>query len=230
MASVGPQMYFHLSLDNITRCWSLPSLPPHTDVTPLMCSGLMVVGHRLDCYSLLSVVFAVFLGHPGHGSLAQDILSLFTLIPPMRVPPTWPLCGALLVRNYSVVSLQTPSRTALNVSLLRYIAFVFRLLVCLVPPIWGSRTCVSKGVEGNSRRRYIRTNILHPHHSHFHPHSTPPTPPIPLPVALPTNRSTPGCGLLIYTLFVSDCCRLSCAGPHHILGGPNILRDSLGLE
>ena len=59
----------------------LPSCIPITPTTPfLMCSGLMVVGHRLDCYSLLSVVFAVFLGFPGHGSLAQDILSLLTLI------------------------------------------------------------------------------------------------------------------------------------------------------
>jgi hypothetical protein len=49
---------------------SIPSRTHHhTDVSPsLMCSGLMVVGHCLDCYSLLSVVFTVFHGHPGHGS------------------------------------------------------------------------------------------------------------------------------------------------------------------
>ena len=64
-------------------------------------------------------------GHP---------LTLFTLILRMRTPPTRPLCGTLLARiSLSVVSFQSLSRTALNVSLLRYIAFVFRLLVCLVP-------------------------------------------------------------------------------------------------
>ena len=62
---------------------------------------------------------------------------------------------------------------------------------------WGSRTCVSKGVKGKSRRRYIRTNILHPH-----PPSPPPTSPLyPAcsPVASPTDCLPSCCGLLIYT-------------------------------
>ena len=67
---------------------------------------------------------------------------------------------------------------------------------------WGSRTCVSKGVEGKSRRRYIRTNILHPHP----PPSSPPTSPLhstPIHLAYshiapPTNYHPQGCGLLIY--------------------------------
>jgi len=68
---------------------------------------------------------------------------------------------------------------------------------------WGSRTCVSKSVEGKSRRRYIRTNILHPHpplpSPLRHPHPTPPLfiPPI-LPTAPPTDCYPQGCGLLIY--------------------------------
>lgn len=139
MASVGPQIFSRLPLDTIAFGCRYPPLSfaliLHADVTPfLMCSGLMVVGHRLDRYSLLSVVFAVFHGHFGHGSLALDILSHFALILPMGIPPTRPLCGVPLVRiSLSVVSLQSLSRTALNVSLLRYIAFVFRFLVCLVP-------------------------------------------------------------------------------------------------
>lgn len=92
MANVGPQTYPRLPLDTTLGCRS-PSIPSpshlhyNADVTPfLMCSGLTVVGHPLDCYSLLSVVFAVFHGHLGHGSLAQDFLSLSTLIFPMCIP------------------------------------------------------------------------------------------------------------------------------------------------
>lgn len=123
-----------------------------------MCSGLMVVGHRLDCYSLLSVVFAVFHGHSGHGSLAQDIFSLAH--PPDALTPNSASLWSLLVRvSLSVVSSQSLSRTAINVSLLRYIAFVFRLLVCLVPSHRGGHGHVyQKALRGNSRR-YICTNI-----------------------------------------------------------------------
>ena len=141
--------------------------------------------------------------------------------------PLWyPACQGIA----SVVSYQSLSRTALNVSLLRHIAFVFRLLVCLVPSDGGLRACVSKGVEGKSRRRYIRTNICiltHLHHLHLqHPHSTPP---IPLLVASPTDRH-PMLRIAYLHPFVSNCCDLSYAGPHHILGDPCNLRDFLGLE
>ena len=112
MANVGPQMYSRLP--STQPQMPVPSHPPRAYIiTPtsrpfLMCSGLMVVGHRLDCYSLLSVVFAVFHGHSGHGSLAQDIFSLFALILSMRTPPTRPPCGALLVRtSLFVVSSQS---------------------------------------------------------------------------------------------------------------------------
>jgi len=164
-----------------------PSLSsPHTDVTPLLvCSGLMVFGCRLDCYSLLSIVSVVFIGLPrSRFSRTGHPLTLFTLILPMRIPPTWPLCGALLARiPLSVISSQSLSHTALFLycatllsylycaTLLSYLVFSFAWF----SPMWGSRTRVSKGVDGKSRRRYIRTNILHPHHSHPHPHSTPPT-------------------------------------------------------
>ena len=77
----------------------------------------------------------------------------------MRSPPTRPLWSLLVRVSLSVVSSQSLSRTALNVSLLRYIAFVFRLLVCLVPSHRGGHGHVyQKALRGNSRR-YIRTNI-----------------------------------------------------------------------
>ena len=170
MASVGPQIYPRRSPQHHRFQVPVPFLPLplaftlHADVTlPLMCSGLMVVGHRLDRYSLLSVVFAVFHGHSRHGSLAQDILSLFTLISRCAcLSNSASLCILLVRTSLIVVSLQSLPRTALNVSLLRYIAFVFRLFVCVVPS-HGGHGHVSKGVKGKSRRRYIRTNILHPH-------------------------------------------------------------------
>ena len=128
-----------------------------------MCSGLMVVGHRLDCYSLLSVVFAVFLGLPGHGSLAQDILSLssrsssrcaFLQLGPFVMP-----CLSGYSSPSSVCSL---SRTALIVSLLRYVAFLFRHLVCLVPSHGGQGHVYQKALRAKSKKIH-RTNILHPH-------------------------------------------------------------------
>ena len=153
-------------------------------------------------------------GHP---------LTLFTLILPMRTPPTWPLCDVLFGISHSVVSLQSLSRTALNVSLLHYIAFLFRLLVYLVPT-HGGHGHVSKGVEGKSRRRYIRTNILHPHPPSPSP-SDIPTPLHPYPPRLFPFSSRPPivtrkvADCLFISLFVSNCCDLSCARPH-IPGGP----------
>lgn len=99
----------------------------------LTCSGLMVVGHRLDCYScfpLFSQFSSVTLGH---GSLAQDIPQSLTLIPDAHTSNS-ASCGTPSVESTTVVISQPLSRTALNVSLLRYIAFVFRLLVCLALP------------------------------------------------------------------------------------------------
>ena len=227
MASVGPQMYSRPPFNTITlRCWSpfLSFLPPRADVTPfLMCSGLMVVGHCLDRYSLLSVVFAVFHGHPSHGSLAQDILSLFALTPSMRTPPTRPLCGILLVRiSLSVVSFQSLSRTALNVSLSRYVAFVFRLLVCLVP---------SHGGHGHVYQKVLRAKVQEDiftliscilTHLHLPLPTSPlhfyPSPSIPL-VASSTSHP-PGCGLLIYITVCEQLLRSQLRWTTHILGGP----------
>lgn len=92
----------------------------------------MVVGHRLDCYSCFPSFSQFSSVTPRHGSLAQDIPQSFTLIPDV---PTSNLasCGTPSVGSTTVVISQSLSRSALNVSLLRYIAFLFRLLVCLVP-------------------------------------------------------------------------------------------------
>ena len=149
MANVGPQMYpppphHHLK-------YHFPSR--HADVTPfLMCSGLMVVGHRLDCYSLLSVVFAVFHGHPVTVPSHRTSSHSPHAHPPDAHPPTRPLCDALLVRiSHSVVSLQSLSRTALNVSLLCYVAFVFRRPVCLVPSHGGHGHVYQKALRAKSK-------------------------------------------------------------------------------
>ena len=71
----------------------------------------------------------------------------------MRILPTRPLCDALLVRiSLSVVSLQSLSRTALNVSLLRYVAFVFRCLVCLVSSHEGYGHVYQKASRAKSKK------------------------------------------------------------------------------
>jgi hypothetical protein len=136
----------------------------HADVTPfLMCSGLMVVGHCLDCYSLLSVVFAVFHGHPVTVPSLRTSSHFPHAHPPDAHPSNSALCDALLARvSPSVVSLQSPSRTALIVSLLRYVAFLFRHLVCLVPSDGGQGHVYQKALRAKSKKIH-RTNILHPH-------------------------------------------------------------------
>ena len=88
---------------------------------------------------------------------------------------------------------------------------------------WGSRTCVSKGVEGKSPRRYIHTNILHPHPPtpppFQHPHSTSIHPrlfpSLPRP---PVIHQVADC--LFISLFASNCCDLSCAGPPTLSADP----------
>lgn len=92
----------------------------------------MVVGHRLDCYSCFPSFSQFSSVTLGHGSLAQDIPQSLTLIPDAHTSNS-ASCGTPSVESTTVVISQPLSRTALNVSLLRYIAFVFRLLVCLVP-------------------------------------------------------------------------------------------------
>lgn len=116
---------------------SLLSLPHAYIFSPT--SRLSHVFRFNGCWSsfrlllLLSVVFLVFssVTH-GHGSLAQDILQSLTLIPDAHTSNS-ASGGTPSVESTTVVISQSLSRTALNVSLLRYIAFVFRLLVCLVP-------------------------------------------------------------------------------------------------
>lgn len=131
----------------------LLTLTYYTDVTPLTYSGFMVVGHCLDCYSLLSVVFAVFPGRsPSRFPRTGHLPNPLTLILPMGILPTRPLVVPCLSGSLSVVSSQSLYRTALNVSFLRYIAFVFRL-VCPVPS-HGGYGHVSKGVEGKKLKIY----------------------------------------------------------------------------
>lgn len=111
----------------------------------------MVVGHRLDCYSCFPL-FSLFSSvTPGHGSLAQDILQSLTLISDAHTSNS-ASGGTPSVEFTTVVISQPLSRTALNVSLLRYIAFVFRLLVCLVP-LPGGHEHVSRGVEDKKSKK-----------------------------------------------------------------------------
>jgi hypothetical protein len=136
MASVGPQMYSRLPPRAIT---SIPVPPPFllTFTSSRRRHASPHVFRFNGCWSLFRLLlfaFRRFRSFPR--SLPVTVLSPrtspdpFSLISPMRSAS----CDLLLVRvSLSVVSSQFLSRTALNVSLLRYIAFVFRLLVCLVP-------------------------------------------------------------------------------------------------
>jgi hypothetical protein len=233
MASVGPPMYpvsprhNHLQMP-VSVLTPPPSRPHHhADVMPfLMCSGLMVVGHHLDCYSLLSVVFAVFHGHSGHGSLAQDILSL-----PSRSSSR---CAQLQLGFFVASCLSGYHSPSFAISFshrsecFSIALHCFRVSSPCLPGNlpWGSRTCVTKGVEGKSRSRYIRTNVLHPH---SHLHLPPPSPLYLTPTYSRLFPSSPRLPILIHQvadcLFISpsgcNCCDISCAGLlHHILGGP----------
>jgi hypothetical protein len=166
MASVGPQMY-PLSPLTPSPQMSIPSHPlsrSHSTPTlrlPSCVSGLMVVGHRLDRYSLLSVVFAVFHGHPrsrfprtGHPLTPRTSSDV-------HASNSTPSGVSLVGTSLSAISLQSPSRTALNVSLSRYIAFVFRLPVCRVPSHGGHGHVYQKALR--AKVEDIRTNILRPH-------------------------------------------------------------------
>jgi len=178
MANVGPQ------------CTSAsPTSPPqmpvpfpscthrHADVTPfLMCSGLMVVGHCLDCYSLLSVVFAVFHGHPvtvpSHRTSSH---------PPHAHPPDVrpPQLGPFVMPCLSGITLSR--QFAISLSHRSECFFIalrcFRVSSSRLPGSlsWGSRPCVPKGVEGKVEEDtlpLISCVLTHLQH----PRSTPPSP------------------------------------------------------
>ena len=148
----------------------LPSSLSHiTDVTPfLTCSGLMVVGHRLDCYSLLSVVFAVFSSViPGHGSLVQDIPPF----PPhssfrcayLQLGPVW----------YPARQGITPVVSPQFLAPLSMFLYCATLLSCFVfsfawfPPVGVTHMCI-KRFEGKVEDIRIISCIL----THLHPYST----------------------------------------------------------
>ena len=199
--------------------------PPRRRYASLTFSNLMVVGHRLDCYSLLSVVFTVFIGHPGHGSLAQDIpQSLHAHLSRCASLQLGPLCrparqGVTLRRQFAISFSHRSPRFF-------FALHCFRVSRLPGSPQRGSWSFVSKGVEGKSRRRYIRTNILYPH-----PLPQPPLYPthlrlLPSPSPRPPITIHQVADCLFISLFVSNCCHLSCAGPHHNLGRPYTLRDS----
>ena len=152
-------------------------------------------------------------GHP---------LTLSPLILSMRAPPTWPLCGILLAGiPLSVVSLQSLSRTALNVSLLRYIAFVFRL-VYLVSSHGGHGHVYQKASRAKVEEdifALISCILTHLHPPLRHPHSIPPLSISPIPTSpRPPIIIHRVADCLFISLFVSNCCDLSCARLH-IPGG-----------
>ena len=136
---------------HLSRC-RFPSLPPPRayTTTPTLrlsscVSGLMVVGHRLDAtlcfpsFSTFSTVTPVTV--PSHRTSSH---SLHAHSPAAYVSNSAP-GGVLLVRtSLSVVSLQSLSRSALNVSLSRYVAFVFPLLVCMVPSHGAMDMCTKR--------------------------------------------------------------------------------------
>jgi len=78
-------------------------------------------------------------------------------------------------RDITVVSLQSLSRTALNVSLLRYIAFVFRLLVYLVPSHGGHGHVYQKASRAKVEEDIFAliSCILTHFHPLRHPHPVP---------------------------------------------------------
>ena len=154
-----------------------------------MCSGFN------GCWSsfrLLLFAFRRFQSFPR--SLPVTVLSPrtssnpFPRSSPRRAHSNSTSCGAPLVR----ASLRNLFSHALNVSLLRYIAFVFRLLVCLVPSHGGHGHVYQKA--SRAKPKIYSHNILRPR---------PPSPPLyHTPVASPITYHPLGCGLLIY---IADC-------------------------
>ena len=209
MASVGPsnvppspipRYHFDAGL-------SFPSSRSHhhVDVTPLlMCSGLMVVGHRLDCYSLLSVVFAAF-----SRSLPVSVLPHRTSSNPFSASR-----GVLIVRvSPPVVNSFSHRSQCFFIAL-----HCFRVSSSCLPGSLSSRSCATciKRRQVKSRRyiRIISCILAHPH-----PHSITPPPPVTSPVAPPSTYHLPVADCLFISLIVNDCCGFSCTGLHHILGG-----------
>jgi hypothetical protein len=126
------------------------------------------------CYSLLSVVFHVFHGHPSHGSLAQDILSLssrtFSCCVRLQLGPWWcPTCQDIAFRRQFAISFSHRSE-CFFIALRCFRVSSSRLHGSLS---WGHGHVYQKAMKGKSRR-YVRTNILHPYPSLPSPlHSTP---------------------------------------------------------
>jgi len=156
MASVGPQMYFRLPHNITSDASSLPLV--HTSSRRR--HAFPHVFRFNGCWSLFRLLLFAFrrfrsfprsprsrfprTGHPP---------TPLTRILPMCIPPTRPLCDALLVgASLSVVSSQSLSRTALNVSLLRYVAFLFRPLVCLVSSHGGYGYVYQKALRAKSKK------------------------------------------------------------------------------
>jgi hypothetical protein len=206
MASVGPQIYSRRSPQHHRFQVPVPSIPfplaltLHADVTPfLMCSGLMVVGHRLDRYSLLSVVFAVFHGHSRHGSLAQDILSLSSRSSSRCAYLqlglyVYPACQDITHRRQFAISFSHRSECF-------FIALhCFRVSSLRLPGSlsWGHGYVYQKAWRAKVEEDIFAliSCIL------THLHSPPPTSPLYSACFLatsPTSCLPPCCGLLIYT-------------------------------
>jgi hypothetical protein len=157
-----------------------PRAHHHADVMPfLMCSGLMVVGHRLDCYSLLSVVFAVFHGHPvtapSHrtSSLSSRSSSRCACLQ-LGLSLWYPARQDITFRRQFAISFSHRSECF-------FIALHCFRVSSSCPPgslLWGSRPCVPKGVEGKVEEdifALISCILTHLHPYPQYPHSTPPT-------------------------------------------------------
>jgi hypothetical protein len=207
MARVGPPMYSVPHHPQMPTSFPFPitlTLPPRRHALPHV--------FRLNgCWSsfrLLLFAFRRFRSFPR--SLPVTVLSPRTSSNPF--PRSSPRCahsnstscGAPLVRA-SLVNLFSH---ALNVSLLRYIAFVFRLLVCLVPSHGGHGHVYQKA--SRAKPKIYSHNILRPR---------PPSPPLyhtpPSPRPSPIILSVADC---LFISLIVNCCDFSCTGLHHILG------------
>jgi hypothetical protein len=150
--------------------------------------------------------------------------NLFSPIFPMRIPPTRPLVSSCSSGHHSPSSIRNLFLAPLSLFL-----FCATLLSCFsfawFPPT-GSWSFVSKGAEGKSRRRYIRTNILYPH-----PLPQPPLYPthlrlLPSPSPRPPITIHQVADCLFISLFVSNCCLSVVLDHTTISAGSYTLRDS----
>jgi hypothetical protein len=158
MASVGPQIHSRRSpsTPSFSGAGALPSPPPRAYITRRR-HALPHVFRFNGCWSSFRSLLFAFRrfhsfprSHPSRFPRTGHPLTLHAHPLDAHASNSASLCVLLARISLIVVSLQSLSRTALNVSLLRYIAFVLRLLVCLVP---------SHGGHGHVYQKALRAKV-----------------------------------------------------------------------